>query len=138
MKFVKQITICLIFLSVLFYGTVAYATPLIAIDPGHGGWETGAVGPTGLKEKDVNLDIGLRLDALLNSGGYRTIMTRRTDIALGPPPDPPLAPRVSIANNAGANIFVSIHNNSSFSSSAGGSETYHYNNNPDQIGRAHV
>jgi len=128
MKFIDKIAICLILFSLLFFSAAAFAEPLVAIDPGHGGWDSGALGPTGLKEKDVNLDIGLRLDSLLKANGYRTIMTRRTDTALGPDLGSDLGGRVDIANNAGADIFISIHNNSSFSPSAGGSETYIYTN----------
>lgn len=54
----------------------------ICIDPGHGGYDPGAVGPTGLKEKDVTLDISLRLRDYLSQVGIEVIMTRTNDIPI--------------------------------------------------------
>jgi N-acetylmuramoyl-L-alanine amidase len=113
--------------------TASAALPYVAVDPGHGGGDTGAVGElppaavTGLPpradaqgrpvlmEKDVNLDIGLRLDGYLRGRGARTILTRTTDLAGGDRPytteTADLRARVDIANEAGAELFVSVHNN---------------------------
>jgi N-acetylmuramoyl-L-alanine amidase len=75
---------------------------LIVLDPGHGGRDPGAVAH-GLREKDVNLAIGLRMERALQSRGFDVKMTRRTDVYL------PLRERTDIANNADADMFVSIH-----------------------------
>lgn len=103
------------------------AGKLIVVDPGHasvqpGGWlDPGAVGPrTGLYERDVNLSIALKLKSLLESAGARVIMTHtgRTELSL--------AGRAQIANNNGADIFVSIHANSSDRAIYSGHSTYFY------------
>ncbi|MFB4213362.1 peptidoglycan-binding protein [Shouchella sp. JSM 1781072] len=77
---------------------------LIVVDAGHGGNDPGAVA-NGLREKDLNLDIAIRLQRQLESSGATVIMTRTTDVFLT------LAQRAAIANNANADAFVSIHNN---------------------------
>lgn len=91
----------------------------ICIDPGHGGEDLGAVGKSKLLEKDITLQIGLKLKRLIESKtGLRVIMTRDKDSEVS------LNTRASIANNQQAQMFVSIHVNSSFRKSAYGSETY--------------
>jgi N-acetylmuramoyl-L-alanine amidase len=78
--------------------------PLVALDPGHGGIDTGTVAPTGEMEKDIVLDFAKRLRARIEqSGKYRVLMTRSDDTYI------PLDERVRIARNAGAALFVSIH-----------------------------
>jgi N-acetylmuramoyl-L-alanine amidase len=78
--------------------------PLIVLDPGHGGLDTGTKAPSGELEKDIVLDVAKRLRALLEkSGKYRVLMTRADDTFV------PLADRVEIARKAGAALFVSIH-----------------------------
>ncbi len=76
----------------------------IVIDPGHGGKDPGA-SDNGVTEKNVNLAIGLELEKVLAARGYNVIMTRRTDVYLK------LQERTDIANNANADLFVSIHVN---------------------------
>jgi N-acetylmuramoyl-L-alanine amidase len=93
---------------------------VIAIDPGHGGVEPGAVGPTGLLEKSVNLDIALRLNRMLLEAGARTIMTRTDDSYVFIPD------RAEIANSDGADILVSIHANAAKKNYASGTETFYY------------
>lgn len=94
----------------------------IVIDPGHGGHDTGTIGPTGLKEKDVVLDVALRLRKLLErSTGCEVVMTRRDDTFI------PLEERTAIANEKGADLFISIHVNASRDRSARGIETYYLN-----------
>ena len=95
----------------------------IAVDPGHGGDDPGAVGPSGYTEAECALDIGLRLRDLLEAGGAEVVMTRTTDVTVS------LSERVNIANNAGADIFVSIHNNA-FDGTAQGIETFYYEGLP--------
>lgn len=92
----------------------------ICIDPGHGGMDPGAVGPTGLKEKDIVFDIATRLGKILTANGINIKYTRKTDIFVG------LSERAAIANKWGADYFVSVHCNAATSRSAGGTETYHY------------
>ncbi len=76
----------------------------IVIDPGHGGKDPGAM-DNGVKEKDVNLAVGLELQKVLTARGYNVVMTRATDIYLK------LQERTDIANNVKADLFVSIHVN---------------------------
>ncbi len=91
----------------------------ICIDPGHGGNDLGAVSKKGLKEKDLTLKIAKKLkNILIEKLGLRVIMTRTEDTEVS------LNSRVSIANNQKAQIFVSIHINSSFKRAARGSETF--------------
>jgi len=80
---------------------------VIVIDPGHGGDDEGAIGPSGVKEKDVNLEISRRLKWLLENKNFKVILTRDTDRFVS------LSDRTKIANEAGADIFVSIHANAS-------------------------
>jgi N-acetylmuramoyl-L-alanine amidase len=91
----------------------------IVIDAGHGGHDPGTIGPRGLQEKDVVLDVALRLERLVRQE-LRTevVLTRSSDVFI------PLEERTAIANSRGADLFVSIHANASRSASARGIETY--------------
>jgi N-acetylmuramoyl-L-alanine amidase len=91
----------------------------ICIDPGHGGVDPGAVGPTGLKEKDVNLAVGLKLAELLKPIA-EVKLTRTTDIAVS------LKDRATIANSFGCDYFISVHTNSFTDRKVGGVETWAY------------
>lgn len=92
---------------------------IIVIDPGHGGDYDGAVGKNGLKEKDVTLDIALRLETLMEKEKrFTPVLTRREDITVG------LDERAALANVAKGDLFISIHANSSDQKSASGSQTY--------------
>ena len=91
----------------------------ICVDPGHGGEDFGAMGKSKLVEKDITLALSQKLRKLVQSKmGLRVIMTREKDAEVS------LNTRASIANNQQAQMFVSIHVNSSFRKSAFGSETY--------------
>jgi N-acetylmuramoyl-L-alanine amidase len=91
----------------------------IVIDPGHGGHDPGAVGPRGLYEKDVVLDIALKLrKILLGDPRNEVFLTRETDVFI------PLEERTVIANKKNADLFVSIHANASPRRKANGIETY--------------
>ena len=82
----------------------ADSRPLVALDPGHGGIDTGTVASTGQMEKNIVLDFAKRLRARIErSGKFRVLMTRSDDTYV------PLDERVRIARNAGAALFVSIH-----------------------------
>ncbi|MCL5959684.1 MAG: N-acetylmuramoyl-L-alanine amidase [Chloroflexi bacterium] len=114
-------------------GMVGARTRVIALDPGHGGPEVGA-GAAGLAEKDVNLEIALKLAALLRAEGYRVVLTRDTDRAVSPEYKgggypggvvKDLQARVDIANAASADLFISIHNNGSGDPSQSGTEVWY-------------
>jgi N-acetylmuramoyl-L-alanine amidase len=94
----------------------------IVIDPGHGGHDTGTIGPNGLLEKDLVLDVSKRLGKLLEARlGADVVFTRRDDTFI------PLETRTSIANQEEADLFVSVHANSSRDQDARGVETYYLN-----------
>ena len=95
----------------------------IVIDPGHGGYDTGTVGPSGLMEKDLCLDVALRLGKLIEQKlpGAEVVYTRTDDTFI------PLEQRTQIANDAKADMFISIHANSSPDHFARGVETYYLN-----------
>jgi len=94
----------------------------IAVDAGHGGWDLGTVGRRGLLEKDLVLEIAQRLGKLLQSRlGSEVIFTRQDDNYV------PLGERAAMANQAQADLFVSIHANYSDLASARGVETYYTN-----------
>ncbi len=95
----------------------------IVIDAGHGGHDTGTIGPTGLMEKDLCLDVALRLGKLIEQKlpGADVVYTRSDDTFI------PLEERTNIANEAKADLFVSIHANSSPDPGARGVETYYLN-----------
>ena len=100
------------------------AQKIICIDAGHGGEDPGAIGHEDMEdeiyESDVNLKVALDLQKLLEASGATVIMTREDDIKLGK------YERVAIANDTDADIFVSIHNNSSDHSTINGTTTYYY------------
>jgi N-acetylmuramoyl-L-alanine amidase len=102
----------------------------IVIDPGHGGHDSGTLGADGIEEKDVVLDVALRLGKLLHDRlGSEIIYTRSDDTFI------PLETRTAIANKAQADLFLSIHANSSPDASARGVETYYLNftSSPDAL-----
>jgi N-acetylmuramoyl-L-alanine amidase len=94
----------------------------IVIDAGHGGHDTGTIGPHGLLEKDLVLDVAKRLGRMLQTRmGAEVVYTRRDDTFV------PLETRTAIANRERADLFISIHANSSRDSDARGVETYYLN-----------
>ena len=115
--------------EIKFFDKPGLQGKVIAIDPGHGGSDPGAIGPTGLKEKEVTLNVGLKLKKLLEAEGATVIMTRTTDIDVARPnasAKEELQARVDIANKANADVFVSIHMDSFVNGSVGGTSTYIY------------
>jgi N-acetylmuramoyl-L-alanine amidase len=94
----------------------------VVIDPGHGGHDTGAIGKTGLREKDVVLEISLLLaDVLREKYHYEVYMTRSTDEFI------PLDKRTEFANSKRADLFISVHVNANQEESVRGVETYFLN-----------
>lgn len=99
----------------------------IVIDPGHGGHDPGAIGPNGLFEKDVVLDIALKLKKILMKDRVNEVfLTRERDIFV------PLEERTAFANKKNADLFISIHANASFRREAKGIETYLLNWTDDE------
>jgi N-acetylmuramoyl-L-alanine amidase len=103
----------------------------IVIDPGHGGHDTGTIGPTGLMEKDLCLDIAVRLGKIIQQRlpGAEVVFTRSDDTFI------PLEERTRVANESRADLFISIHANSSQDRGARGIETYYLNlkGSPDSM-----
>jgi len=95
----------------------------IVIDAGHGGHDTGTIGPTGLMEKDICLDVALRLGKIIHQRlpGAEVVFTRSDDTFI------PLEERTRVANESKADLFISIHANSSHDHAARGIETYYLN-----------
>ena len=94
----------------------------IVIDPGHGGKEVGAVGPSGLMEKDITLAVSKKLAAALGARlGARVVLTRDDDSVVT------LDQRTALANQYGADLFLSVHMNAAVVKDAKGSETYFLN-----------
>lgn len=102
----------------------------IVVDPGHGGNDPGTIGTTGVREKDINLDISKRLASLLKGEGVEVVMTRSTDRFI------PLSRRVDIANDSKADLFVSIHSNANRVRSLNGFEVYYVASNVNDSARA--
>jgi len=93
----------------------------VVLDPGHGGRDYGTTGPAGLTEKDLVLDLALRLGTLIEERlGAEVVYTRKDDTFV------PLEQRTALANQAEADLFLSIHANSG-STTVSGSETYYLN-----------
>lgn len=94
----------------------------IVVDPGHGGHDPGALGSNGSREKDIVLQIALKLARKLREElGLDVVMTRSTDVFIE------LKERTAIANKVGADLFVSIHANASLNHNSSGIETYYLN-----------
>lgn len=95
-----------------------HAIRKVVVDAGHGGKDTGAISPNGLREKKVTLDVAGKVRQGLEAAGVQVVMTRSADVFI------PLSERAHIANKSGADLFVSIHANASESRSLSGFETY--------------
>ncbi|NLY92005.1 MAG: N-acetylmuramoyl-L-alanine amidase [Firmicutes bacterium] len=115
------LTMLLLFTTVVT--TTAASPPLagikVVVDAGHGGWDPGAVGGNGLTEKEINLQVAKALrNCLIEYGGATVEMTRVNDVYLS------LASRVKIANESGADRFISIHHNGSVNPNHNGTAVY--------------
>ncbi|MBS3908052.1 MAG: N-acetylmuramoyl-L-alanine amidase [Actinobacteria bacterium] len=99
---------------------------IVAIDAGHGGKDPGAVAKSnGLKEKDVNLAVALKVRDLLKNAGIEVVMTRETDVFLD------LSQRATQANNANADIFISIHHNGNVNPDVDGTAVFSHPNSQE-------
>lgn len=132
-----RIFIRLIILFVILFlpTTLAHASPVqkpqwlqrffkqdqkvIVIDAGHGGTDSGSV-KNGIKEKDINLKIAIKLQKTLEKKGYKVVMTRSDDIAIS------LRQRAKLANQTKGDLFISIHQNSFKDSSVHGIEVFYH------------
>ena len=98
----------------------------VVIDPGHGGKDTGAIGPDGTREKDLTLAMAKKLRAYLQKEGLEVLLTREDDRTLS------LEQRTRFANEKGADLFLSLHVNAARNREAHGIETYTLNLNSDR------
>jgi N-acetylmuramoyl-L-alanine amidase len=104
---------------------------VIVIDPGHGGEDFGAVGPSGTKEKDITLKIAKELNKLLKDDGrFKPVMTRQDDIFV------PLSQRADLANSVGGDMFISIHANAAKNKKATGAISFSLANAKSDQARA--
>ena len=102
---------------------------IITLDPGHGGSDPGAIGASGLKEKQITLEIGMRLKELLEKEGAKVYMTRTTDkdvYSANASDRAELQARVNVAEKNNSDLFISLHINSSVNKSVGGFSSYYY------------
>ena len=102
---------------------------IITIDPGHGGSDSGAVGPNGYTEKEGTFAISQKVASILNQSGAKVVMTRDSDVDVyGPNASArnELQARVDVGNNANSDIFVSIHCNAFVNPAANGTQTFYY------------
>lgn len=107
------------FISGLSFAGVEAPVGLVVIDPGHGGIDKGAIGPRGVKEKDLTLKVAKELATVLREKfGFTVVLTREDDTFV------PLEDRTAMANSRGANFFISIHVNAAKSKRASGIETF--------------
>ena len=90
----------------------------VVVDPGHGGEDRGAKGQKGLKEKEVALELAKALKDRLQEAGFEVVLTREEDVLI------PVWDRAKIANEAGADLFISLHLNAAKARAAKGSEVY--------------
>lgn len=102
---------------------------IITIDPGHGGSDSGAIGPNGYTEKEGAFAISQKVASILNQSGAKVVMTRDSDVDVyGPNASArnELQARVDVGNNANSDIFVSIHCNAFVNPVANGTQTFYY------------
>lgn len=112
---------------------------IIGIDPGHGGVDPGAVSKNGVLEDNINLAIGLKLKRLIEQSGGIAIMTREEDVGLYTEKSKSLREkktedllnRKKLIEEAGCEVFVSIHMNSFINSKYSGAQTFYYDGNPE-------
>lgn len=102
----------------------------VVLDAGHGGRDPGTMGRSGVREKDINLDIAKRLKKLLEDEGIAVVLTRPTDKFI------PLSARVDIANNSQADLFISLHANANRVRGLNGFEVYYISSSIDDSARA--
>lgn len=100
--------------------------PVIVIDPGHGGMDGGKVGVNGVKEKEINLKISLKIKEILEKDGISVVMTRTEDERLAESQVEDLKARVSLMNEKKPELVVSIHQNSYHEEGVHGAQVFYY------------
>ncbi len=105
--------------------------PTVIIDAGHGGLDGGAVGYNGVIEKNINLEIALKLKTMLSANGYNVIMTRETDTMIDKSKVKDMNARLKIIKENPDAILLSIHQNLFSSDSSWGAQVFYSPNNPD-------
>lgn len=111
------------------YDKPGLAGKTIVLDPGHGGSDSGAIGPTGVTEKSITLRVVSQLRQLLEQSGAKVLLTHSTDVDVAPQPATDageLQARCDVANQAKADIFLSLHMDSFTNGSARGTTVYYY------------
>lgn len=117
--------------KVVYNFTAGLKDKVIAIDPGHGGSDSGAIGANKNQEKTITLAVAQNVKTLLERAGAKVLMTRQTDVdVFGPNASgaDELQARSNVANNNKADVFVSIHINAFSNPTVGGTATYYYRN----------
>ncbi len=104
---------------------------VIAIDAGHGGWDPGKTGKTGMNEKDINLDIANKLCTFLEDAGAEVYLTRPSDDALGKTKSKDMKERIDIIKNSEADIMISIHQNAFPKPNAKGAQSFYFKQSQD-------
>lgn len=99
---------------------------LVIIDPGHGGLDAGKIGVNGKEEKEINLNISLKIQKLLKEQGVEVEMTRTEDERLGETQVEDLKARVSLMNEKNPDLVISIHQNSYHEESVSGAQVFYY------------
>jgi len=119
-------------------GAPSHRPKVIVLDPGHGGADNGMENPKlRLKEKELTLDVALRLEKLLEARGYTIVLTRTGDRPLSPDKKTDFKRRDELANRAGADLFVSIHFNSLYpDTKTSGTEVYVFTRTGQRSDRA--
>ena len=108
-------------------------SPVIAVDPGHGGTDPGMIGVDGLEEKGINLEISMKLSEFLKEKGYRVVMTRKEDKGLSDPyasnkKAQDMQRRIAFLEEANPVLTVSIHQNSFSDQNVRGPQVFYYEN----------
>ncbi len=145
-RFILFLTIILLVTSILMttflvskkensQNVLGWKEVIIYLDPGHGGFDGGAIGIDGTYEKDIVLNICLKLERYFKQSGFKVALTRRTDVALHSPGSKnakrdDIYKRVSLINKSNADLFLTIHANAFSSSKVKGAQVFYSDKNP--------
>ena len=133
-------TMLIVYTAVNYSGNIPVSqldSKKVVIDAGHGGMDGGSVGENGEMEKEINLQIALKLKKVFEDNGYSVVMTREEDVSLGDnsgtvrkQKTQDLKKRAEIGNESGAGLFISVHTNKYESPEISGAQTF-YSKNDD-------
>ncbi|MCL1924201.1 MAG: N-acetylmuramoyl-L-alanine amidase [Defluviitaleaceae bacterium] len=136
----KKLMFLPILLCSFFFVDIVYAAPLfgktIIIDAGHGEFDPGKVAARKTLEKDINLEIALKLQAILETNGAYVLMMRNEDEALGQTKDADMAGRRYLANISHADMLVSVHQNAFENSQPVGPMVFHYSEDSLELAKS--